>query len=408
MRSNRYLDGLSEYKLNGGAKKWISLLVFLEIYLTSSFLVTNDIFSSLVVITGWLITFAVVLCKGKMKKTRCNIPFILLSLSFLFSYIFNGENIRNGIALLFSFLVSFLICSKISFRVFKGAFLYVMFIISAFSLVFYVVYSIFPFFDKINHVTLLDGRTFSNCFIYISDISESLKRNQSLFWEPGAFQAFLNIAIAFELFSAFPNFKRLRVFVLALISTFSTTGYIALFFLIFAYAMFSKKIPNGKVLKIGLLLFVVGFVFVIVKFASHPENPFMKIVHFYTEQAWDGTGDINSASVRFFAILLPIQAFLEKPFWGYGYDGLTQYTLLYTNGMNTCTMVNWFAIYGLFFGLIMILGYYRLTNNFCNNSLARKIMFVFFFIVMMSENFAANAFFFLLCLYGYSYKSASE
>lgn len=408
MRSNKLLDGLYEYKFNGGTKLWISSLVFLEIYLTSSFLVTNDIFSSFVVIGVWLLAFAIAFNKGKIITTRCYIPFVLLSIFFLLSYIFNGENIRNCIALLFSFLVSALICSKVSFRDFRNSYIYIMLVISSFSLVFYVIYSIFPFFDNINQVTLSYGKTFSNFYIYISDTTESFKRNQSLFWEPGAFQAYLNIAIAFELFSKSPNFKRLNIFLLALITTFSTTGYIALLILIFAYAMFSNKVPNGKWLKVILIVFIIAFILVVIKFASHPSNPFMKIVHFYNEQEWDGSGDITSASVRFFAIVLPIQAFLEKPLFGYGYNGLTQYTLLFTNGMNTCTMINWFAIYGVFFGLMMFYGYYKLTSNICNNSLARKILFVFFFIVMMSENFAANAFFFLLCLYGYSNKYVHE
>ena len=97
---------------------------------------------------------------------------------------------------------------------------------------------------------------------------------------------------------------------------------------------------------------------------------------------------------------MPLEAFWERPMFGYGYEGLINYTKLYTNGMNTCTMINWFALYGVFFGTLMIRAYFRISKNFSNVGLVRILLFVLLFTVTMSENFAANAFFFMIAIYG--------
>ena len=82
-------------------------------------------------------------------------------------------------------------------------------------------------------------------------------RNCGPFWEPGAFQGFLNLSLFFELtMKQFRDkFWKIRVIILivTIVTTFSTGGYVVLFAILLYYFSYDKKI--NSVVKI---LFTIG------------------------------------------------------------------------------------------------------------------------------------------------------
>ena len=75
-----------------------------------------------------------------------------------------------------------------------------------------------------------------------------IQRNCGMFWEPGAYQGYLNIGIAFALLSA-PSRERTKSLVLmiiALLTTQSTTGYVALGFSVIFYIYNFSRMSSGK------------------------------------------------------------------------------------------------------------------------------------------------------------------
>lgn len=89
----------------------------------------------------------------------------------------------------------------------------------------------------------------NSIFIYTQfkevNTGEYLLRNSSMFWEPGAFQGYINMAFLLylpQLGELWKQHKRMMVTVIiALITTFSTTGYIAFAVIILSYLFYYKK-----------------------------------------------------------------------------------------------------------------------------------------------------------------------
>lgn len=83
-------------------------------------------------------------------------------------------------------------------------------------------------------------------------------RNSGFMWEPGAFSFVLIVFLVYRLMQ---NGFSLRdshviIYLMALITTFSTSGYIALFFIIIAYAFLSKSALTKMIVVLLMVLFV--------------------------------------------------------------------------------------------------------------------------------------------------------
>lgn len=84
-------------------------------------------------------------------------------------------------------------------------------------------------------------------------------RNCGPFWEPGAFQGFINLAIVFELLGYNERnvkwYIRMLIFVITVITTFSTGGYMVLALSFIYFIIFNKWLRNDY--KIVLLIFFI-------------------------------------------------------------------------------------------------------------------------------------------------------
>lgn len=125
--------------------------------------------------------------------------------------------------------------------------------------------------------TLLDGgyimRVTSVLYTQLySPSNEGLTlRNCGPFWEPGAFQGFVNLALFLKLFINKGNTKKwlftVLIFIATIITTFSTGGYIVLFINIIFYILITRQInPQIKIIVLSFaiitalhLYFTLGF-----------------------------------------------------------------------------------------------------------------------------------------------------
>ncbi len=377
--------------------------IFAMLFLTSSFNVTNDIISSTVTIALWVLTAAFLCLSIHKMQTDQMVIFILLLASFAVSSVANSENSRNMMAVIFSFLVAFLYSTIYDFHQFQRAFIRVMKWLCIISLVGYVACSLVPSLREIGVVSNKGGVNYANFFIYVS--SASGNRNLGMFWEPGAFQTFINIAFLFEIIQEKPDLKTIVIFVATIITTFSTTGYIAMAMILFLVFLHKNNMKNES------LKTFIAFVFIILAVLVYFYQDFLldttrssvfgKIINFFTRGQFNASGGSSSATVRFFAVTKPFEEFLQRPLFGWGYEGLIERTEQYTLTMNTCTFVNWLAVYGVTFGVTMLSGFVRLSQKIGKSMLAIVLVFLIFFVVTMSENYVNNAFFVLLVMYGF-------
>lgn len=381
-------------------KKYV-FSIFMILFLTSSFVVTNDILSSTATILLWVLTLVVLLfCSPAFSFSTLAVTFCLIAFMWVTTLVRN-ENIRNGFLYTFAFTTAFICRSAISFEDFKHCYIKVMKFLCCVSLVGFFLYLIIPRLNGLMVTTNMAGNSFSNLIIYVN--SARVIRNMGMFWEPGAFQTFISMALLFELLDKNPSTKNIIIFSACIITTFSTTGYLSLA-LAFLIGMLSRKNSDKKSRAVIVVCLTIALLAIYIYkdffFSTSESSVFGKLVTFF-DRDYGNTQEITSATVRYNAIFKAVEAFFKSPVYGWGYKGLSELLYDYTHGMNTCTVANWFAVYGMLFGVIMTIGYIRLSSLIANNKLQTIMIIVFFFIITMSENYVNNAFVIILALYGY-------
>ena len=101
-----------------------------------------------------------------------------------------------------------------------------------------------------------------------------------------------------------------------------------------------------------------------------------------------------------FSVVKPFELFLENPLFGCGYETLRQKLYFYTYGMNTCTFINYFAIYGVLLGLFSMIGYYKFSRFFSKVWWERILILAILFFITATEDYVNNAFFYIIIIYG--------
>lgn len=194
----------------------------------------------------------------KFDRNKGSIFLIYLALIFV-NYFINGfPSIERVIGIILNLFTALLITNVMSEEEFCDSFRRVIFAICITSLIGFV---IMYFFRGISTVfpTLINsnGRVGRYAVLTIlSDFSRStsgLQRVQGIFWEPGAFQCMIVFAVVFEIFKTHTlTFKRMAVYALTIILTFSTTGYVCLMLLL-AIAV-NKESRSFKILRSALII----------------------------------------------------------------------------------------------------------------------------------------------------------
>lgn len=382
-------------------------IVFTLLFLSVSFVVTNDLISNVATIGLWIcVLFAIILIGGLHINSNLMIATISLLVLMLFTTLIQGEKLVVFIKIAFSIFVISLFVATTSFERFSIAYVKVIKFLCIASLVGYGLHLIIPsVFDKFI-VQNAAGNYYSNYVIYVQSTSAALNafRNFGFAWEPGAFSTFVCLAMLLDVLfvSKTVKLRTVILYVLTVITTFSTTGIIAIFCLCLFLAVTNKTVSKGskKAIILALMLLILLIIAMSsVMFDLSTNSTFGKIINFLN--ADDRSSNQESASIRYFSITKVFSAFLHSPLYGWGYDGLIEQTLEFTRGMNTCTFIDWFAVYGVAFGFIMLIGIVRFTRLMSGNKLYRFIIVVFLFGITMTENYVHCPMIYILVLYGY-------
>lgn len=182
-------------------------------------------------------------------------------------------------------------------------------------------------------------------------------RNWGPFWEPGAYQSFLNLALIFTLFCRRISTKyrifSAVIFIITILSTLSTTGYLALFFIFLAY-IFNNKNNNSFTLLSKLFLTCIFFagVIYIVFFSGLFESVVVNKLE-------------NENTDRYQFIYYGLKAFARNPLIGNGASLSSVIVNLAGEDISrTNTFVAMFAVFGLIPGIYTIICYFRTFINF--------------------------------------------
>ena len=358
-----------------------NLITLIVIFLVAGCVSVNDVLPSSISIGLWVFAFVLSVLRAKLVHRRTFIIGVLTLALMWISDVVNGEILSNTIKHSVAIItILFYVCST-DYDLAKKALVNVMAFLAAISLVMFSFCLIVP--SLSNFLTFsVRNRTYANFGLFVYEVG--MLRNCGFFWEPGAFQVFLNLALLIEISRKEPNKRRIGLLLLSVVTTFSTTGYIALALIFMLYLVKTENVDTKILFGVGGLI-AVFCVFLVFKdqLTVADENGLVgKIIYFFDNKGYEYQSGMHltTASIRFFSIIKPLECFFKHPVFGMGYQGLLTETFQFTRGAMSCTFVNWFAVYGFFFGLIMIIGYMNVARQ---SSTKNSMQFIVFLILLV-------------------------
>ena len=259
--------------------------------------------------------------------------FILVYQSYAFSF-FSVVTILGFLVRLF---IAFAVVRLL--KNFAKSYVDVIYALSLLSLLFYIPHQI-GFFLNIDFASLFTpieplfgepqgwrSTIFLHTFFNIRGFEH---RNAGMFWEPGAFAGYLNIGIIFlamvkHQYDLRAYWMRLIVLALCLLSTFSTTGYIAMPLALLLHMKIEISTKTSTILKTIAIIYLIALVFLIF-YVFVWEQPFMKekvlnsiFVTQYQKPGWEAD--------RIGTLFFDYDYIKERPFTGWGLHGETRHAL---------------------------------------------------------------------------------
>jgi len=325
------------------------------------------------------------------SNTLSIIALILLILFYGFSCYVHSETITiTGIYLLYMVL-AFFVAIKIPYKQFWATLDYFMYFLALFSLaVVFIAYTM-PFLVRLFPVTInSEGIEIYNmlfCGIAKVEMETKTIRVNSIFWEPGVYQVYLNLFIAYHLFIAdVPNLKKVLIYSLCVLFTFSTAGYVVLIYSLFLFSIFTN---NSFVKKYRpVILTFLAAILILSTFSSLIiDKVFSKI----TEE------NNYSAVARYSSILSNLYLAYENPLFGVGMGGMkdilgaktVELFELYQDS-NTNGVLYPLAAYGIPFGIIYIFGLYRFASLYATRRFTSLLFFIFIFLLFTGERLMSS------------------
>jgi hypothetical protein len=242
---------------------------------------------------------------------------------------------------------------------------------------------------------------------FVKPNMDNLFRNQGIFWEPGAFQTFANIAILITIFNNKLTDKKKMLYIsilyIALITTFSTTGYATgalILIAFFAEQLLSRTQRNRKKYKYLRYIFILTIVASLIYINIPSGNKYL-VFSKLTELANPSTNILSTTSVRVNAIKYTFIAFFNNPITGIGYTKLSELANNIGFMMFTNTPLNWFAIYGLFLGLLYNFGMVLFASSFSNKMVVKVILILMIVLSISTEEYSRNPSILIFSLYFY-------
>jgi hypothetical protein len=208
-------------------------------------------------------------------------------------------------------------------------------------------------------------------------------RNPGPFWEPGLFAVFLNIALLFHLINEKKIIsKKTVVITLAILSTFSTAGYLACFMVIFCFYLvhqtLAKKILFSMVAIPAMLSLYFSLDFLSAK----------------VEQNIDLAGSTTTS--RFGSASVDLADFSTSPFIGWGrgvmrYGGRS-FTFFSEDQHRYNSVTDLLATYGIFLFLFFFSNYYQSLKMLCSGSGFKASFAPYALLVILMLGFSQSIF----------------
>jgi len=338
-------------------------------------------------------------------RSKSFFKFLIFAVLPLISCFINGETINNYVYRFAITFAVFLLISITNKDKFLASINTVMSFLTIWSLAFFLIVNLFP--STINYfpkVVNSAGYSYVHSFFSTSSYEDAygFARNEGIFREPGVFMCFLTLSILIELFALKKiSKKRLVVFIIGIISTFSTAGMIVLILLSLS-AIITQNNLNLKWKKGIFILLVIVAVFML----TFQQN--LSFISVGLNKFQYGSNSYGSFYARMQSVVGNISIFFNNPIIGVGRYHLYDTTLAsqavgygaYEAVDNTNTFLVCFSAFGFLYGFIACYGAYRFIHGNKWNFISSLIAFMVLFIAFSNEDLGQNYLFFYLVLSG--------
>ena len=333
--------------------------------------------------------------------SRLNRTFLFFVLSLILPIIYGNFNAKQMIVTLVPWVVGYLFTLFVSYQEFKDVFLSIVRFLAVYSLITFALGIILPDLIALLPAVEKNGTLYYNTVFSVVSNTSFVSRNFGIFWEPGAFSIFLNVALYFELFENKFNAKHILLLAVTILSTVSTLGIVCMVILFAAFLTTDKYVSSSRIKSLIVTVGALGLVVLILYGGDFIYNTFNKL-------DMSGTTINESTAVRINAIIYPGSAFLESPIFGVGYDDYLFIQERFCDSMATCSFINWLCLFCILGGIIPVVGCIRFFTINNHNFLTNCALFVFTMFLFSTENFIQIIFIYILLFFGYNKRSTTS
>lgn len=381
------------------------LVVFFLIFATDSVIVcSND--NRLWARVSWIILFILLfyyMQKSGFRIKKQDINLILLCGCLVLSMVKNDSllsvNYYQRITLI---LVSLFIARNIEYDRFIKCFLVIMKLIAIVSLAGFVFHSIiensrlFPFIMTGNGTVPFKTLFFTNIRYGVP-----VNRNFGPFWEPGAYQIYLNWALFYELNKSNRiNIFNVLLFSVAVITTKSSAGLIILGLVFICFYLKKEKVKTAYKTNYKIIIFLLaltGILFIVNN--SHLMIMFFsKFSSFFSDHSTIHSGNVSTYT-RIYSIFANLDIIRKYPLFGIGSNKIKlAVKASYGLASNTNSILAMAASYGLLAGILYFSLFLKAARNQCGflNSCAYLIMLIS---IYSTENLIVSVFSYIVLIY---------
>lgn len=227
--------------------------------------------------------------------------------------------------------------------------------------------------------------------LYIFSVPKTISgfiRNCGPFWEPGRFTIFITIAIGINLFynKEYIFSNRNLLLIITNITTFSTTGYIAMCVLLIGYLFYARIKRIHKIIMVFLMLLII---------------PYVIQLDFIADKILEQSADVDTTWSRFGAMVYHWSQIVRSPYIGYGpfLINVEDELLLSPNGLTDLI-----RYYGVPLSLMIYVMLFKSTYNYIGHDSVgiNVVVFVSIILLCFSQTITTSPFFYLLYFLSFS------
>ncbi len=338
-------------------------------------------------------------------KGRIDMGFVLGLILLLSSFV-NGEFGPQAMMRALLIISGFLYVSYTSLKTFSIAFEKIIFIIAIFSIIVELMSIVAPsFFLLAPKTENIAGIQYNNLFLATTKVYwVGFVRLQGPFREPGVAVIYFIYAFVFHIINEDKiNYFRIIVYSLAIVFSFSTTGFFALFFVVLLLMMKYRGKGLKKSYLFLVLLLSIGFIILMLytDFLSSEGIVFSKL----------SNPEEHSFLARQYSIFTNWEIIKTAPLFGAGIEQTSSlfssinYRLAgFTVSDNTNLYMRYMATYGIVFGLLCSYGLFLFGYKLTDFKKQRILVCVLLLLLFVGEAMFENLLVFILIAYGFNMK----